>query len=181
MARSAWLGSVVGLVMVGVVLGACAQSNGPTAVPSGTSSAPSHRPYSDVNPPPRRGGDFTVKVLVLTRLPPRADGQHGRQDRKDREFWGEKVRTCVNRSSRHRETVRWADWRAQAVDGRTYRADPRDWTPLRKPIYPFHTVLSPGRCATGYWQVTVPKGTDIRAIQFAPDDGPVLIEWLTLR
>ncbi len=28
---------------------------------------------------------------------------------------------------------------------------------------------------------TVPKGRVVHAIQFAPDDGPVLIEWPTLR
>jgi hypothetical protein len=48
-------------------------------------------------------------------------------------------------------------------------------------MYPFHKVLSPRQCVTGYWLITVPKGRVIRAIQFAPDDGPVLIEWLTLR
>jgi hypothetical protein len=181
MARSAWLRSVVGLAVAGVVLGACAQSHPPAAVPGGTSSHRSHRPYSDVNPPPRHGGDFTVKVLVLTGLAPGADEHGVHADRTGLEFWGEKVRTCVNRSSHHGETVGWEDWRAQAMDGRTYPADPRDWKPLRVPTYPFHTVLSPGQCATGYWLITVPKGTDIRAIQFAPDDGRVLIEWLTLR
>jgi hypothetical protein len=42
-------------------------------------------------------------------------------------------------------------------------------------------VLSPGHCVTGYWLITVPNRSIIRAIQFTPDGGPVLIEWPTLR
>jgi hypothetical protein len=134
-----------------------------------------------VNPPPRRGGDFIVTVLVVTRDDPGADGSPGRQDRRGWELWGEEVRTCVKRSSPHGETVGWEDWRAEAMDGRVYPADPHDWTPLRTPTYPVHEMLSPGRCATGYWLIAVPRGADIRAIQFAPEGGPVLIEWPTLR
>jgi hypothetical protein len=184
MARTAGLRDVVGLAVAGLLLGACA--HGVHAGPSpGASRVPephrTHRPYSDVNPPSRHGGDFTVKVLVVTRDDPRPQGSRARQGRAAPPFWGEEVRTCLRRSSRHRETVGWEDWRAAATDGRVYRADPHATTPLRRPAYPVHQVLSPGQCATGYWLITVPRGADLRAIRFAPDDGPVLIEWPTLR
>ena len=87
----------------------------------------------------------------------------------------------MKRSSRQRETVSWRDWRVEGMDGQIYPADPDSAQPLRTPTYPFHKVLSPGHCVTGYWLITVPKRSAIRAIQFAPDGGPVLIEWLTLR
>ena len=158
----------------------------PSAAPSqATSSTPkahqTHRPYSDVNPPPRRAGNFVVTVLVETNLDPRDDGHPPRPNRTGQEFWGVKARTCVKRSSRHRETVSWKDWRAEGIDGQIYATDSHGSQPLRTPTYPFHQVLSPGECATGYWLITVPHGSDIRAIQFAPEDGHVLIEWLTLR
>ena len=198
------LRGAVGLAVASVVLGACADSHQAAAVPGGarshstpavtpppaatsraTSSTPkahqTHRPYSDVNPPPRRAGDFVVTVLVVTNLDPRDDGHPPRRHRPRQEFWGEEVRTCVNPSSRHHETVGWKDWRAEGMDGRVYAADPHGSQPLRTPTYPVRKVLSPGQCVTGYWLITVPKGSDIRAIQFAPEDGPVLIEWLTLR
>lgn len=197
--------TAVALAMSVALLGACAHTGDQVAVPGGPSTAPtsvsprssspapshaastaakahrSHRPYSDVNPPPRRGGDFVVKVLIVTRDKPGASGPRVRQNRTGWDYYGEEVRTCLSRSSHHRETVGWKDWRAEDVNGRTYPADPRDTSPLRRPTYPFHRVLSPGQCATGYWLITVPKGADIRAIQFAPAGGPVLIEWLMLR
>lgn len=194
----------VGMAVAAVLLGACAPSHDAAADPGGTSSpqtpavsspseAPTqaasstpeskrtHRPYSDVNPPPRRGGDFVVEVLIVTRLGPRTDRHPQRHTRTGQWFWGEEVRTCVTRSSRHSEHVGWNDWRAEATDGHIYTADPHDWRPLRTPTYPFGRTLKPGQCATGYWLITAPKGTDVSAIQFAPDNGPALIEWPTLR
>ena len=206
MANGAGVRGMVGLAVASVVLGACGHTQPAGAPPGGTGSlsppgaaqrSPSltptraasttprarrqHHPYSDVNQPPRRAGDFIVTVLTQTSLDPSTEGRQVRQRRTGREFWGEEVRTCVKRSSRQRETVGWKDWRAEGMDGRTYEADPRGSRPLRTPPYPFHEVLSPGQCATGYWLIPVPRGSAIRAIQFAPDDGPVLSEWLTLR
>jgi hypothetical protein len=148
---------------------------------SATTTHKGHRPYSDLNPPPRRAGDFVVKVLVVSRGAPDADGHPERPNRSGREFWGEEIRTCVKQSSRHRHTVGWEDWRAEGMDGHLYPAGADGSQPLRTPTYPFDKVLSPGQCVTGWWLITVPKGADIRAIQFAPDAGPTLIEWLTLR
>ncbi len=122
-----------------------------------------------------------MNVLVETNLEPGTNGHQVRPSRTGLDFWGEEVRTCVDRASRHGHAVGWTDWRAVGMGGRIYRADPHGPWPLRTPKYPVHQVLSPGQCVTGYWLITVPKGEAIRALQFAPDDGPVLIEWPTLR
>jgi hypothetical protein len=204
MADRACLRCVVGLAVASVLLGACATGSparhaaldrgvarsaatppaglpSPPAAASNTSKArEKHRPYSDVNPRPRHGGDFVVTVLSLTVEEPR--GRHPlRPHRTKWETWREEVRTCVKPSSRHDETVGWRDWRAEGIRGHIYPADPHHprgsaWTPT----YPVRTVLSPGQCATGYWLIIVPSEA-IRAIQFAPDHGPVLIEWPTPR
>jgi len=134
-----------------------------------------------VNPPPRRAGDFVVKVLLVARGAPGADGHPRRKTPPGLEFWGEEVRTCLKGSSRHSEVVGWKDWRAEGLDGHLYPASAGGAQPLRRPAYPFHEVLSPGQCATGWWLITVPKGPVIRAIQFAPEAGPPLIEWTTMR
>jgi hypothetical protein len=140
-----------------------------------------HRPYSDVNPPPRRAGDFVVKVLLVTTGAPNADQHPLRSDHTGRAFWGEEVRTCVKPSSPRREVVGWHDWRAEGVAGRVYPADPHGPQRSRTPTYPVHRVLSPGQCATGWWLITTPKGAAVRAIQFAPGGGPTLIEWPSMR
>jgi hypothetical protein len=77
--------------------------------------------------------------------------------------------------------VGWKDWLAAGMNGHLYPADASGSQPLRTPTYPFRKTLSPGQCATGWWLITVPKGADIRAIQFAPDGGPVLLEWASMR
>src|SRR3954470_975730 len=200
--------SAVLLVVVIALLGACghgrtadhtaapgtpssASSSGPSETTPSATPAPDspstgmshvrHRPYSDVNPPPRRAGDFVVKVLLVTRVAPDADGHPLRPNRTGHQFWGEEVRTCLQPSGRDRAVVSWRDWSAEDVAGRVYPADPRRPQRLRTPTYPFHRVLSPGQCASGWWLITAPKGAAIRAIQFAPAGGPTLIEWPSMR
>ena len=84
----------VGVLAVGLLLGACRgapDANRPVTSPTPSPThgveppAPTpghtHRPHSDVNPPPRRAGDFRVKVLAVSR------------DRTG--SWGEEVRTWI--------------------------------------------------------------------------------------
>ncbi len=133
-----------------------------------------HRPWSDVNPPPRRAGDLVVKVLALSRMPP-----EGRDvsTRSGPGFWQEEVRTCVKASSRRSETVGWRDWRAEGLDGRHYVAG----AGADLPAYPAHEVLAPGECVAGWWLVTVPHDRPIRAIQLAPGGGRPILEWMSMR
>jgi hypothetical protein len=129
-----------------------------------------------------------VKVLSLSRGAP-ADDDHPLHPRsRGREFWGEDVRTCLRRTSGHPVAVGWRDWRAEGIHGHLYpadyraahRADADGAQPLRTPAYPRRVVLSPGQCVTGWWLITAPRGTLVRAIQFAPGGGRTLIEWPTM-
>lgn len=158
----------VGIVVVATLLGACAQSHPAPEVappPPVPEVHQHHRPYSDVNPPPRRGGRFVVKVLSVSTGAPGADGHPARHRPERSTFWGEKVRTCLQPSSPHAAVVAWADWRAETLDGRLFPADPGGAQPLRRPAYPDHQVLAPGHCVAGWWLITVPQGSHIRAIQ----------------
>jgi len=198
---------VVGVV-VGVLVGGCddaAHHTGSAGRPTGSASTPGTVPtpqsttpaqatatpstgarkqpsYSDTNPAPRRAGNFIVKVLLVTRLVRDGNGRVVHPDRPGLEFWGEKERTCVRRSSDRSETVGWGDWRAEGTDGRVYPADPSGVDPLPSPVYPFHKELAPGQCVTGWWLIPVPKlPGGPTSIEFAPGGGPTLIELLTLR
>jgi hypothetical protein len=142
----------------------------------------SHRPYSDVNPPPRRAGDYVVKVLLVSRDVRDADGRPLHPDQPGLDFWGEDVRTCVKQSGSESKTVGWGDWRAEGTDGNSYPATASGAHPLPTPTYPVRKVLAPGQCVTGWWLIPVPKLPDgPTAIQFAPHGGPTLIEWPTMR
>jgi hypothetical protein len=209
MAVSARLLGAVRLAAATVLLGACAHS-GPahdsTAAPqaslspsasTGAVTSPSavptpagsdvpdahrkHRPYSDVNPRPRGGGDFVITKLTETRDLRDADGHALHPAQPGLGYWAVEVRTCVKRSSHVSSTVGWGDWRAEGTDGRIYPADPDGVHPLPTPTYPFRKVLAPGQCVTGWWFSAVPKlPGGAAAFQFAPGGGPTLIEWLTL-
>lgn len=164
-----------------LLLAGCTRDAGsPSArvvTPSPAASAPAdhgHRPWSDVNPPPRRAGDLVVKVLALSRTPPERSRA---STRRGPGFWQEKVRTCVKASSPRAETVGRRDWRAEGLDGRRYMAG----AGADLPAYPAREVLAPGECVTGWWLVTVPHDRPIRAIQLAPGGGRPLIEWLSMR
>ena len=174
------LRGAVALAAAGALLTACSDGTTPHDASPPTTRA-HHRPYSDVNPPPRRGGDFDVKVLSVSRGAPEDDGHPRRPDPRGPEYWGEEVRTCLKDSSPGAETVGWDDWRAVAVGGHRYPADPDSGQPLRTPAYPVGRRLAPGDCVTGWWLITVPRGTDVRAIQFAPGGGAALIDWPTMR
>jgi len=180
MASRTWLRGAVALAAIGALLGACSDA-GPPGADSSPADRPDHRPYSDVNPPPRSGGDFVVKVLSVSRGAPEDDGHPQRPDPRGPEYWGEEVRTCLKPSSRGLQTVGWDDWRAVATDGHRYPADPDSGQPLRTPAYPVGQKLAPGDCVTGWWLITLPRGTDVRAIQLAPGGGAALIDWPTLR
>jgi hypothetical protein len=176
-ARAGCRGAIA-LVVAGVLLGACSDTKPAQVV---TSPAAHHRPYSDVNPPPRQSGDLVVKVLSVSRGAPEDDGHPQRPDPRGPEYWGEEVRTCLKTTAADPEPVGWGDWRAVATDGHRYPADPHAGQPLRTPAYPVHRQLAPGDCVTGWWLITVPHGTDVRAIQLAPGGGAALIGWPTLR
>ncbi|WP_028638647.1 hypothetical protein [Nocardioides sp. URHA0032] len=188
MAMPARVRGLLWFATVCILLGGCAHSpareSSATTAPGGSDlphAHREHRPYSDQNLPPRRGGDFVVKELLLSRDVRDADGQVLHPDEPGLEFWAEEVRTCVRRSSHHRELVGWDDWRAKGTDGRVYPARPAGAHPLPTPTYPFRKVLAPGQCVTGWWLIPVPKlPGGPTAIQFAPG-GRTLIDWPTLR
>lgn len=184
---------VAALVLGGALLVAGCSSGGtantaghperaPSASTTGASPSPtapaSHRPWSDVNPRPRRAGDFVVKVLSLSRLAPGANAQGGPHDRSGPGFWQEEVRTCVRRSSAGTATVGWRDWRAVGLDGRHYPAS----AGAQRPAYPARRTLAPGACVRGWWLIRVPHDRPVRSIEFAPGrGGQPLIEWASMR
>jgi len=141
-----------------------------------------HRAYSDQFPRPRRAGDFVITQLAVERPATDAAGHVLRPGRPGLDLWAEKVRTCVRRTSPEGGSVGWGDWRAEATDGHTYRADASGVRSLPTPTYPRHRVLAPGQCVTGWWLVPVPEPPGgPTAIEFAPGGGPTLITWPTLR
>jgi hypothetical protein len=186
---SARLRIALGLAAGSALLGSCAQSH-PGAVPGGSpSSTPpttqvpkTHTQgrdlHSDQSSPPRRVGEFVVTQLSVERPVLDQDGHPLRPDRPGLEFWGEEVRTCVKASSDHRETVGWNDWRARARSGHGYPARAGGVQQLPRPRYPFHDVLSPGECASGWVLIPVPTGSVIAGIEFAPNGGAAVAEWL---
>ena len=120
---------------------------------------------------------MTNTLLAVKRPMSSSAEPYLKPDEPSQEFLGADVRTCVKKSSKHKDSVVWADWIAGAKNGNVFSGWDSSWQQWPTPQYPSYRVLSPGECVSGSLLIPVQKGTRISKIMLAPGGGPTVAEW----